>query len=452
VRPGRNDPCPCGSGKKYKKCCLPSEVRAAQPPLDSGNGAAAVREAAVAAVARYAMRPEFEAARVEAQRLFEPPADADEDLVDDVHLKAAFYHFFDYPLPGGRSIAETFLEREGYRLADKQARALRTMAATRMRPYQVEDVVLDEGLALRDLLDGQQVFVGERSGTRQVTRWDVLGARVAPDLGGTPRFEGALYVFPARAKAALVDALRRERAGVRRRHPGMGEDHLLRLASPLFHRFWLDHVVSPPLPRVVTAEGDIMELGRLVFDVVDADAVRAALAAHPAIHEDEPGHYTWFEEAGDDFTRALGRIALSDDELVLEVASRQRAQRGRRLLREAASDALRHRSTRYESVENALAKRRASPRQEDQPGIPADVAADLMRQFKGRHYATWPDEPLPGLDGRTPRQAARLKTLRPRLIDMLQDMENSEARGARPDNPPYDFGWIWRELGLEGPK
>ena len=22
---GRNDPCPCGSGKKYKKCCLPKE-------------------------------------------------------------------------------------------------------------------------------------------------------------------------------------------------------------------------------------------------------------------------------------------------------------------------------------------------------------------------------------------------------------------------------------------
>ncbi len=22
VRPGRNDPCPCGSGRKYKRCCL----------------------------------------------------------------------------------------------------------------------------------------------------------------------------------------------------------------------------------------------------------------------------------------------------------------------------------------------------------------------------------------------------------------------------------------------
>ncbi len=26
-RPGRNDPCPCGSGKKYKHCCLPYEGR-----------------------------------------------------------------------------------------------------------------------------------------------------------------------------------------------------------------------------------------------------------------------------------------------------------------------------------------------------------------------------------------------------------------------------------------
>lgn len=26
MRIGRNDPCPCGSGKKYKKCCLSKDV------------------------------------------------------------------------------------------------------------------------------------------------------------------------------------------------------------------------------------------------------------------------------------------------------------------------------------------------------------------------------------------------------------------------------------------
>jgi len=31
--PGRNDPCPCGSGKKYKKCCIGKE--------SSGEGASA---------------------------------------------------------------------------------------------------------------------------------------------------------------------------------------------------------------------------------------------------------------------------------------------------------------------------------------------------------------------------------------------------------------------------
>lgn len=24
---GRNDPCPCGSGKKYKKCCMEKDLR-----------------------------------------------------------------------------------------------------------------------------------------------------------------------------------------------------------------------------------------------------------------------------------------------------------------------------------------------------------------------------------------------------------------------------------------
>jgi tetratricopeptide (TPR) repeat protein len=38
---GRNDPCPCGSGKKYKRCCLPKHEAAA-----AGRAAAAAHAAA----------------------------------------------------------------------------------------------------------------------------------------------------------------------------------------------------------------------------------------------------------------------------------------------------------------------------------------------------------------------------------------------------------------------
>jgi tetratricopeptide (TPR) repeat protein len=45
---GRNDPCPCGSGKKYKKCCLPKHEaeerdRAAEQRVEREERAAAHR-------------------------------------------------------------------------------------------------------------------------------------------------------------------------------------------------------------------------------------------------------------------------------------------------------------------------------------------------------------------------------------------------------------------------
>jgi tetratricopeptide (TPR) repeat protein len=44
---GRNDPCPCGSGQKYKRCCLPrDEAAAAERAAD--RAAALAREAACA--------------------------------------------------------------------------------------------------------------------------------------------------------------------------------------------------------------------------------------------------------------------------------------------------------------------------------------------------------------------------------------------------------------------
>ena len=34
---GRNDPCPCGSGRKYKKCCLPQHEAARPRPITGGT-------------------------------------------------------------------------------------------------------------------------------------------------------------------------------------------------------------------------------------------------------------------------------------------------------------------------------------------------------------------------------------------------------------------------------
>lgn len=42
AKPARNDPCPCGSGKKYKKCCLPKDQAKADAEHAHGDDEIAV--------------------------------------------------------------------------------------------------------------------------------------------------------------------------------------------------------------------------------------------------------------------------------------------------------------------------------------------------------------------------------------------------------------------------
>lgn len=54
---GRNDDCPCGSGKKYKKCHLRADEEAASKALAVGNAAKA-KAAEAEAAAKEASQPE----------------------------------------------------------------------------------------------------------------------------------------------------------------------------------------------------------------------------------------------------------------------------------------------------------------------------------------------------------------------------------------------------------
>lgn len=451
MKVGRNDPCPCGSGNKYKKCCL---SEAAPPPAadarEAPSEAVRTRDAAIAALARFAGRPEFDEFRAEAERVFSgegalAPGRAEFD--DDVGVKFAFFFLFDFPISGRRTIAQDFLERQGQDLPAWQQRLLHRFSRARLRLYEVLAVRVDEGLRLRDLRTSEELQVSERSATRQIQRWDVLAARVAPDGEGALRLEGGIYLLPVASKAPLLEAVEAEERRLRRGDPGLDDDTLWRRCAPLVHHYWLDHVVAPPMPKMVTAEGDPMAFGKIAFDIVDEPAVLSALARHPDLVSDEEGSYTWTEETPE-LRRTLGRIELRPDgRLVLEVTSRRRGERGRALLEQAAGGALRHRSTRFESVERALEKHRSAPAKPIDE-MPPEVGAEIIRQYKDRHYKTWPDTPLPGLDGRTPRESAGLPAFRPRLVDLLKEMENMEERGARPGSPAYDFGWIWTELGL----
>ncbi len=79
---------------------------------------------------------------------------------------------------------------------------------------------------------------------------------------------------------------------------------------------------------------------------------------------------------------------------------------------------------------------------------PNEAAASL-REVLHLHYGKSLDDPVEILDDRSPRQAARRKAGRNRVADWLKFMENSELhRAGLLGDSPYDFTWMWEELGV----
>jgi len=57
----------------------------------------------------------------------------------------------------------------------------------------------------------------------------------------------------------------------------------------------------------------------------------------------------------------------------------------------------------------------------------------------------WIDEPIPALGGLTPRDAAKLPRARPKLLTLLKEFEQHEAR--LPADERIDLGWLRGALG-----
>ena len=450
---GRNDPCLCGSGKKYKRCCL---GKGAPAP---GAWTAGERDSALASLMRFAGRAEFDGDRAAAELTFwgkrlerMTPAEAREAM-DFEQSRFGFHEWlvFDCPLYGGGTIVERFLARAGGGLRSGERRYLERMRLSHLRPYEVQGVRRDEGLDLLDLWANKRVRVRERLATSQLVQWDILAARIIIGPQGEPILDGSPYLYPAREKELILRVLRRLGRSLRGKLPRRDETTFFKNIGMVFHDLWLELVAQRSPPTLVTAEGNEVVLCRAVFDVHDRAALQAALANHPELERQDDGSYAWLAEKADEagFRRGFGTFVIEKARVVLETVSSQRAERGRALLEAAAGPAVVYRATSSEGVQRAL-ERRPARRMRPEDEVPP-AAAEVVQAFYERHYRGWLDEPLPALDGGTPREAASRKSARPKVIALLKDMENHSARERLEGRPAYDFGWMWGQLGLERP-
>jgi hypothetical protein len=455
VAPSRNAPCPCGSGKKYKKCCLPREQEAAP-----GAGArATAAEPALGwlksrhdAAALDAISRDFLATRDE--DLPEFLAGLPEEVAQAVEINA-----FEWLLADGeievegepRRVAELLLGPGGPPLDAAKRAWIEEMAARPLAFWEVLDSRPGRGLWLRDAHDpeGPRRWVVERSGSQSLRRGDLIGARLM-SWGGEWLLSGAIYPLDRSA----LPLVRGELAAMLEERAGSDPELRRNLLAAAVIEGWLQRLAAPPArPEIVDAgSGDALLLTTDHYRVANWKRLAAVLAQQPDVEGDRKRGWARLEGPSGPVRRSL--LALNPgrgDRLEVFARTRRLADEGRAWLAAVAGDAIAFVAREISDPLGGLGDEGAPPRRGGRSAPPPLVKTTELTQAIYEHiYRTWADDPIPIFAGRTPRQMLRTASGREQVADLLRSYEENEEQEARREKrEPASFEFLRRAVGLE---
>ena len=437
---GRNEPCPCGSGKKYKRCCLDAAGPRAEPARSSVHD---FEEGLI----RQMMPFGFERF---GREVFEDAADLFDLSGPSLGMPWMLYiHDFD-----GATLAEHFT-KEG-RLSKRERAFLEAQRASWLSVWEVKDVEVGRSLTLVDLLTGEEREVHEVSASRNAIKRLTLLARVV-DVEGECVINGMhMRSLPPREGAAVVE---RARKRLRRKTAvPVARMQNEKIARYLLDR-WDEAVEEQELraavpPKLVNTEGHELVLvrDRFSYEAQAHDGLVERLEriemAHVERLSSKHAEVTFHMKGNPKIeswdNTIIGRAELKDGVMNLETNSRERADSLRTRVMKVAGDMLRERGRSFADPmsEPNLA---AGPHDASTDGEPPPEALAALAELKARHFATWPDQPVPALNGDTPREHLRRRGGKAAVELLLKDMEFLEQSDPR---TAYDVDRLREELGL----
>ena len=181
---GRNDPCPCGSGKKYKQCCLKTQQQAPQNEL-AWRRIRRVIEGSPERMLKFARSHYGPSALQEAWDDFMPFDDEPFDFKTP-HLPVFLPRFlFEWaPDPDdtevkneardGRTPGRAYLDKKRRQLDPLLVRYIEECCATPFSFYDILSVHPGKGFEARDIFTGREIGISERAGSGQSQPGDIL--------------------------------------------------------------------------------------------------------------------------------------------------------------------------------------------------------------------------------------------------------------------------------------
>jgi hypothetical protein len=489
IKLGRNDPCPCGSGKKYKKCCL---VAADNVDFQYRRWRQ-IEAGVVTRLTKFA----FEILGLEVVE------EAWRDFNGDRAIEAfdpgssmnmvfmpwfLFTWIFELEPPGSTqvfetTIAEEFLKQNRQHLSPDEEMLLNSADRCPYTLCEVVEVKPGVGMTQFDLLRRIRYEVVERSASQTLKRGEIIYCATTNVAGIKSNIGTSPYALRPTAKRDVLE-LRNwimEEIGSKE----ITTDHLHEFEENI-RGLYLDNLQSMLMPpRLANTDGDPFVPQKLYFELEspdkafhmlkdlaegssECDLLEGATIKRGMVAKAEIPWLGGSEEARKRLGGPvlLGLLKIDENRLVVEVNSKQRAELIRRLVEERIGNTATYKTTLIESIESrveemwntaahdttGLSARTPSENSESSGFIAVDDAQPELRaileQIARQHWESWFDLPVPALNDMTPREAAKTEEGRDLLESLLLFYESCQNISSDNITNP-DVPTLRRELGLD---
>ncbi len=371
----RNQPCPCGSGRKFKMCCLRNEVHdlAARAPLVHAR------------LWMWALRAPRRHLSDHLLSLMDPKFDQGDVIATDLAM-------FD------PDVLSEYLARRGEFLRHDERELVEQWRESTLAPYEVTATGPGATVILRPLLGGDPVTVPDRAMSTSVRRLDMVICRILSD-GERPRIMLPPFSVPRIRRQELLAAF------------AENDSHTI---AAFF---------GPKAPPVVhNHDGQALVFCAREYRVAKAEAAQAWRKLSELLTESGRDSLDWLNPE----SKVLGSVRRLGLLWTLETNSVERMEGLLELVLDAAPGATLVSS----STESAADKMESAPRPRHLRAVPDLELQEAVREYIAEYERKWVDEAIPALGGRTPRECvAAGGTELDELRALLDDFESMGDEG-----------------------
>jgi hypothetical protein len=474
---GRNDPCSCGSGEKYKKCCL----RKSEPSADElfRDRLYREREELITVLLKHAVatygQNAIEAAWDEFHQWdnedgFDPRSpeiqlfmpwffyDWTPDLPDEDLLETA------PNMPPAQSLTET----KNSRLPPLQREYIQLCTKTGFSFHEILEAWPGKGFKTIDVLTDTVDEIVEKQGS--------IGARPGYLLFGKTVTIQGLTTLEATSSIMIAPIFKIQvldlRKHLHKQNPIITRNTLWEYDSEIqgLYQTIYDTVMNPQIPALHNTDGDALVPHKLTYELlVSPDDALNGLAdlncneLRDQIREQgdfDGGElrritFSWSKKgnqkhAGMDNT-ILGQIEIDGPKMVVNVNSAERAEEFEGLLKTRLNGKYKAKPRVIESIEHGLQNKTpssvASRPEHDELMKHPEIQAKIAQMMKA-HWDDWINQPVPALDGQTPIEAKKTNLGREKLNALLTQFEMDAEQRPQPGAGPELFQEIRHKLGM----